>query len=52
MAGWSGRYKESVVKYAGGYTGRIILEVEIYEESEFERIHGEGKRTKEKDDGQ
>lgn len=52
MAGWPGNYNESVVKYAGGHIGRIILEVKIYEESEFERIHGEGKGTKEKDHGQ
>lgn len=52
MAGWPGRYNESVVKFAGGHIGRIILEVKISEQNEFKRIHGEGKRTKEKGHGQ
>lgn len=42
----------TVVKFAGGHIGRIILEVKICEESEFERIQGEGKMSGKKGHGQ
>ena len=37
-----------MIKFAAEHIGRIILEVKIYEESEFEGIYGERKRAKEK----
>lgn len=46
MTHWPGQDNECMVKSAGRHIERIILKVKIYEENEFERMHGEGKRAK------
>lgn len=48
MVGYPGRGNQSMVIFTGRHIGRITLEVKIYKESEFEWIHGEEKRAKER----